>query len=51
MGTESVVLDVFVKRRMKIEQIKVAQNMQKIFITSMKLSEFKYKAYFECSFY
>ena len=33
----------FVKQRMKIEQIKVAQNMQKLFIhvTSLKLSEFE----------
>ena len=33
----------FVKRRMKLGQIKVAQNMQQLFIhvTSLKLSEFE----------
>ena len=31
----------FVNRRMKLEQIKVAQIMQTIFITSLKLSEFE----------
>ena len=49
--TESVILIVFIKQRMKLEQIKVAQNMQKLFITSVKLSEFEDQAYFECSFY
>ena len=37
---------------MKIEQIKVAQNIQKlnIHVTSLKLSEFEDYAYFECVF-
>ena len=42
IGMEIVLLNVFVKRRMKLEQIKVTQNMQKLFIyvTPLKLSEF-----------
>ena len=44
-------MNVFVKRWMKQEQIKVAQNMQKLFMTSLKLSEFEDYAYIECSFY
>ena len=31
----------FVKRRMKLEQIKVAQNLQTLFRASLKLSEFE----------
>ena len=49
---ENVLLNVFVKRQMKLEQMKVAQNMQKLFIyvTSLKLSEFEDFAYYECFF-
>ena len=32
----------FVKQMIKLEQIKVSQNMQMLFITSLKLSEFEY---------
>ena len=31
----------FVNQMIKLEQIKVAQNMQMLFITSLKLSELK----------
>ena len=31
----------FVKQMMKLEQIKVSQNMQMLYITSLKLSEFE----------
>ena len=41
IGIKCVLLNVFVKRRKKLEQIKVAQNMQKLFITSLNLSEFE----------
>ena len=43
----------YIKGRMKLQQIKVAQNIQKLFlhITSLNLSEFEYRGYFECSFY
>ena len=50
---ENVLLNVFVRGRMKLEQIKVAQNIQKLFIhvNSLKLSEFEDCAYFKFSFY
>ena len=31
----------FVKKMMKLEQIKVSQNVQMLFIASLKLSEFE----------
>ena len=39
--TKSVLLNVLVKRGIKLEQIKEAQNMQKLFITSLNLSDFE----------
>ena len=40
---ENLLLNVSIKRRMRLEQIKVAQIMQKLLIhvTSLKLSEFE----------
>ena len=46
--TKNVLLNVLVKRQMKLEKIEVAHNMQKLFIhvSSLKLDY----GFFECSF-